>query len=83
MERLMEKYPENFTGEILKGAAVEQMPEQIQATKKAVAELETLATPLIKWIRDNHGPHTEICITWDHVTVKHDGMGLPFPYPSK
>lgn len=83
MKKLMEKYPENFTGEILRGAAVIQTPEQIQASKKAMAELETLAAPLVEWVRNNHGSHTEICITSDRVTVKHDGMGLPFPYPSK
>lgn len=83
MEKLMEKYLENFTGKTLSGTPVEQTQEQIQTAKKAMAELETLAAPLVEWIRDNHGPHTEICITWDRVTVKHDGMGLPFPYPSK
>lgn len=46
-------------------------------------ELKALATPLVNWVRENHGPHTEICISYDHVWVKHDGIGIPYPISEK
>jgi hypothetical protein len=78
MDRLIEKYPENFTGE--KIIMTSQSPEQQAA---AVDKLKTLTAPIVKWIIDNYNPHTEVLVGWDRVDVKHLGMGIPFPYSEK
>lgn len=66
MEKLIDKYPENFTGEILTPAKVELTAAQIRANSpEAVAELTTHAEALVKWLREYHTPYTEIRITWD------------------
>lgn len=86
MEGLMEKYPENFTGEILRSSRV-QTPEQEAAERKAreerIKRLTELAAPLVEWIRENHGPYTEVLVSWDCVSVKHEGAQIPFPYSEK
>lgn len=48
--------------------------------REEIATLEKLAAPIVKWIREHHGPHTEVHISWDHVWVRQDLLGLPFPY---
>lgn len=61
-----------------------QTPEQQLANSEPViAELKSLAAPLVEWIIKYHGPHTEIHISWDYVSVKHDEVGIPFPYSEK
>jgi len=50
---------------------------------KATDELKALAAPLVNWIRENHGYHTEIHISADYVSVKHDGVGIPYPISEK
>lgn len=49
-------------------------------SKEKIDNLEKLAAPIVDWIREHHGPHTEVHISWDHVWVKQDLLGLPFPY---
>lgn len=60
------------------------MPEQKKVALEArLAELEELkkrAAPIVAWIRERHNPHTEVHISWDHVWVRQDLLGLPFPY---
>lgn len=68
----------------LKGSPIPQTPEQKMANSRAaVAELEAVAAPLVEWIREKHDPYTEISIMWDRVQVKHEGIGIPFPYSEK
>lgn len=81
MKEWVEKYPENFTGEVIKTVPI--TPEQIEASRAYLGELETLAAPLVNWIRENHGYHTEVLVSADHVCVKHDGAGIPFPFTEK
>lgn len=64
----------------LKMTEVPATPEQRAVSRALMEELESLATPLVEWIRKYHDPHTEIRISWDHACVKHDGIGIPFPY---
>lgn len=45
--------------------------------------LEELAAPIVEWIREHHGHHTEVHISWDHVWVRQDSLSLPFPYLEK
>lgn len=78
MEKLVARYPENFTGEVF--VVPDPPPEQQAKSAALMAELEALAAPLVEWIREHHGPHTEVHISWDHVWVRHDGIGIPFPY---
>ncbi|GIP57875.1 hypothetical protein [Paenibacillus woosongensis] len=54
-----------------------------EKAKEEMATLESLAAPIVDWIREHHDPHTEVHISWDHVWVKHDGIGIPFPYSGK
>ncbi|MNW46961.1 hypothetical protein D3C74_242790 [compost metagenome] len=54
--------------------------KKAEKAKEEMATLESLAAPIVDWIREHHGPHTEVHISWDHACVKHDGMGIPFPY---
>ena len=78
MKKLIEKHPDKFTGDELVGVPV---PEAVlEVMRKQEDELKELAAPLVKWLQENHGPYTEIRITWDRVAVQHDGIGLPFPY---
>ncbi|WP_273483666.1 hypothetical protein [Desulforamulus ruminis] len=81
LEKFMEQYPENFTGEVF--IVPDPTPEQQAKNKALMAELEALTTPLVAWIRENHGPHTEVHVSWDYVSVKHDGVGIPFSYSEK
>lgn len=48
--------------------------------REEIAALRELTAPIVEWIRENHSPHTEVHISWDHVWVRHDGIGIPFPY---
>lgn len=73
---VMEKYPEKFTGRTI--VVHEPTPEQQAISRALMRELETLAAPLVEWLRENYSPHTDIVISWDHVWVKHDGMGIPY-----
>lgn len=45
-----------------------------------LAAIKELAEPIVNWIREHHGANTEVHISWDYVSVKHDGIGIPFPY---
>ena len=76
IEKLVRKYPENFTGKTLTSTN----NETAHRNRLLMTELEALASPLVKWLREQYGPHTEITITWDYVCVKHDGGSIPFPY---
>ena len=60
-----------------------QTQEQKIAKRMLMKELETLAAPLVEWLRVNHGYHTEIHISSDYVSVKHDGFGIPYPISEK
>jgi len=55
-------------------------PPVTAALSADIVELETMAAPLVNWIRKHHDPHTQIVIEWDHVWLRHDGAGIPFPY---
>lgn len=67
----------------LNSVTIPQMAGMQAETLRQIDELKVLATPLVEWVRENHGPHTEICISYDRVQVKHDGTGIPFPYSEK
>lgn len=86
MEKLIKKNPENFTGEILRPLKV-QTPEQETAERQSnmrqLKALEESATPLVKWIRENHNPYTSVLVSWDSVSVMHEGEHIPFPYSEK
>ena len=81
MQKLVENYPKSFTGEtvILPDLSLEQQAK----SKDLLMELKSLTAPLVGWLRENYGPHTEIDITWDFVAVKHDGIGVPFSVTEK
>ena len=81
MKEIIKKYPAAFTGETM--VVPDPTPEQQAATVALMEELKTLAAPLVEWIRENHGYHTEIHISADLVCVKHDGMGIPYPISEK
>lgn len=40
-------------------------------------ELEKVCQPLVKYLKDNYDPYTEIAITMDSITVKRDVEGIP------
>ena len=50
-----------------------------EAICEQMDELKTLAAPLVEWLRKHHNPLTEIRISWEHVEVKQDYCGVPFP----
>jgi hypothetical protein len=86
MKRLIEKYPENFTGEILQSSRA-RTPKQEAAEQEAITQqiktLEELAAPLVEWIREYYTPYTAVLVSWDSVSVKHEGIRIPFPYSEK
>jgi hypothetical protein len=64
----------------IKGSPIVPTTKQQANSIATMEELEILTAPLIDWLRKHHNPHTAIYISWDYVSVKHDGMGIPFPY---
>jgi hypothetical protein len=81
MDKLIALYPDNFTGETM--IIPDPTPEQQAADKALMNRLETLAAPLVAWLRENKWPCTSIHITYDRVDVEEHVMGIPFPYSEK
>lgn len=81
MQKLIAKYPENFTGETF--IVPDPTPEEHTADMALLNELKTLASPLVNWLRTNYGPCANIHISWDRVDVEQHTMGIPFPYSEK
>lgn len=48
-------------------------------TTDQISELQHLAEPLVKYLRENLHPHTAIVVTDDRVAVVEDIAGVPFP----
>ena len=46
-------------------------------TKEKMEELKELAKPLVKYLNDNHDPHTIIRIEYDKVTLLTERTGIP------
>ena len=61
------------------------MRENLKQARKAAHltqqadNLEHLAKPLVKYLKENHNPHTAIVITDERVVVVEDVLGIPFP----
>ena len=54
------------------------IPSDASAKAKArLAEFEAIARPLIKWLNENHNPHTSIIITTDSAEVLGGEMAFP------
>ena len=39
--------------------------------------LESLATPLVNFLRQNYNPHTRIVISFDHLKIEMDELNVP------
>ena len=86
MKKLIEKHPANFTGEILRSLTVltpKQEVEEREADMRRLKALEEAAAPLVKWIREYYNPYTAVLVSWDSVSVEHEGDQIPFPYSEK
>lgn len=46
-------------------------------SKEKLAEFEAVAKPLIKWLNDNHHPHTTIIITPDRAEIMEVILAFP------
>lgn len=47
--------------------------------KSDLDELESLAWPLVEYLRKKHHPHTAIVVTDERVVMVEDVLGIPFP----
>ena len=50
--------------------------------KTTDAQLERIrqaAYPLVKLLQEEYDPHTTVLVENDHVTLKIDSLGIPFP----
>jgi hypothetical protein len=47
-------------------------------TKEQTAELEELAKPVVRWLRDNGHPMCEVVIGQQHLTVNESIAGIPY-----
>ena len=65
--------------EILTGVPTNTKP----IPPESIEELKRLGTELIAWIIKYHDPYTEVTVSWDRISVKHEGVGIPVPYLEK
>ena len=47
---------------------------------EAMAELETHAEALVRWLRKYHTPLTGIRIAWERYDLYEESVGVPVPY---
>lgn len=52
---------------------------QAAAEAAEAEELRRLSAPLVKYLRENHHPHTAIVVTAARAARMEDVMGIPFP----
>lgn len=48
-----------------------------------IDELKELAAPLVKLLRAKYNPHCQVIITYDHIVMYEEIIGIPVPLDDK